>query len=186
VAYGPGPAAWHRGLLCLSPPRGIEAEAVTPVLPWLGTVVLDVTGWRSLRGAIALLAQTEVNHVSLVLKLPLPEPGLLDALAELPESPCLRSFSFSWPLRLLRRVQEAGEQPGCVPAVSAGFLHRLLKSCPLGRHLSYLGSSWPFDAAQAGLIRRLGVEPADARLRLWMHQLPASCFRASSPPPAPG
>jgi hypothetical protein len=130
------------------------------------------------QGAVGLLAQTEVNHVSLALKLPLPEAGLLDVLAELPESPCLRSFTFSWPLRLLRRVQEADEEPSCVPAVSADFLHRLLGECPLGRHLSHLGSSWPFDAAQAALIRRLGVEPADARHRLWMHALPAACFRA--------
>jgi uncharacterized protein (TIGR02996 family) len=176
--YGPAPAAWHRGLLCLSPPRRVGAEAFTPVLPWLDTVVLDVTGRESLRRAVGLLARAEVNHVSLALKLPLPEAGLLDALAGLPESPCLRSFTFSWPLRLLRRAQGGGEEPRRVPAVSAGFLLRLLKECPLGRHLSHLGSPWPFDAAQAALIRRLGVEPADGRQRLWMHELSPASFRS--------
>jgi hypothetical protein len=155
------------------------------VLPWLDTVVLDVTGWRGLRAAVGLLGQMEVNHVGLALKLPLPEAGLVEVMAELPESPCLRTFTFSWPLGLLRRVQEGREEPRCVPAVSAGFLHRLLKECPLGRHLSHLGSPWPFDAAQPALIRRLGVEPADARQRLWMHQLPASCFRPRGPHPHP-
>jgi hypothetical protein len=166
-------------------PRRISAEDLAPVLPWLDTLVLDITGWRSLRTAVALLVGAEVNHVSLALKLPLPEAGLLDVLAEMPESPSLRTFSFSWPLRLLRRVQGDAEEQTCVPAVSAGFLYRLLKGCPPGRYLSHLGSSWPFDAAQAALIRGLGVEPADARQRLWMHQLPASRFRASPPPPAP-
>jgi hypothetical protein len=140
--------------------------------------VLDVTGRQSLRRAAALLARTEVNHVSLALKLPLPEDGLLDALAKLPESPSLWSFTFSCPLGPLCRVRGAGEEPTCVSAVSAGFLRRLPADCPLGRHLSHLGSPWRFDTPQARLIRSLGVEPADARRRLWMHALPPASFRA--------
>jgi hypothetical protein len=90
--------------------------------------------------------------------------------------PECRSLTFAWPLRLLASTGSDGQQIR-TPAVSVGFLRRLLMDCPLGWHLTHLASSWPFSVEQASVIRCLGVEPIHAEHSLWMHDVPSDCFR---------
>jgi uncharacterized protein (TIGR02996 family) len=175
--WWPSMLRWHRGLLTVQLPRHVDPGAVADVLPWIDTALLQVTGRESLRRAAALLAQAEVNHAHLELRMPMLEATLLEGLSCLPESACLRTLSFDWPLRMLRHRGGAG--PGLAaqaePAVSPGFLARLLR-CPAGRHLSHLGSSAPFGTRQARLLARLGVEPGHAPHPLWMHSFAPACF----------
>jgi uncharacterized protein (TIGR02996 family) len=172
------PLTWHRGLLSVPLPRRFDAAAVVDVLPWIDTLRFHITGWQRLRQAIDLLALADGNHVSLDLRAALGEDGLLDVLARLEETPSLRSLTIDWPLRLLQHV-EAGESgtPSCTPAVSEGFLRRLLLECPIGRHLTHLASCWAFNADQAIVIRGLGVEPVHAEQPQWMHAVPPIRFR---------
>jgi uncharacterized protein (TIGR02996 family) len=168
---------WHRGLLSVRLPRHVEAEAVADVLLWIDTALLQVTGRQSLRRAAALLARSGPNHAHLDIRMPILEDTLLEELSLLPESPCLRTVTFDWPLRMLRhRPWGSGQAPHAEPAVSERFLARLLRECPLGQHLTHLGSSAPFSTKQAGLVADLGVEPVHALHPLWMHSFPPACF----------
>jgi hypothetical protein len=49
------------------------------------------------------LARVSVNHPYLDLRLPRGETSLLDLLLGLPESTCLRTLTWNWPLGVLRR-----------------------------------------------------------------------------------
>jgi hypothetical protein len=135
---------------------------------WLGSLWrwrLFVAQWH--RGLMAVKLRTRMHAGT-----------LLGLLAGLPGSPCLRSLSIHWPLRLLHRPE--GEGSSSVPAVSEGFLAALL-AAPVCRHLTHLGTSRPFLAEQTRLIRHLGVEPVHVESALWMHRLPPAAFRGRSP-----
>ena len=160
--WHPRDYAWHRGLLSVRLPSRFDPELVTPLLPWVDALTFDVAGKSCLRRAVALLSAAGVNHVVLELRQAFRESFLRDALADIPESACLRSLAFNWPLAMLR----PGES-GNVPSVSAGFLDWLLGECPAGTHLSHLASSFPFEGAE--LVRGHGVEPVHARERFWHH-----------------
>ena len=163
-------------------PRRFDAAAVVEVSPWVDALRFHITGWQRLRQAIDLLTEADVNHVSLDLRAALGEDGLLDALARLGEKPSLRTLTIDWPLRRLHHVRtaEAGG-PSCSPAVSEGFLRRLLVDCPIGRNLTHLGSCWAYNPEQASVIRCLAVEPVHAEQPKWMHALPPSRFRQRRP-----
>jgi uncharacterized protein (TIGR02996 family) len=174
----PVPVCWHRGLLTVPVIKRFQPGSVIEVLPWIDTLNFKVTGCQALRRAVDLLGHGEVNHVGLDLRWALREETLLDELARVPESTCLRSISIAWPLRLLVPAGGDGQEgSGRTPAVSVGFLRRLLGDCPLGRHLTHLASSWSFNEVQAETIRNLGVEPFQAEHSLWMHDVPPDCFR---------
>jgi hypothetical protein len=178
--------AWHRGLLCAHLSRRLKAEDVQDMLPWIDTALFVVQGRQGLLCAVGLLLAMDVHHVHLDLRQPLRESTGLEVPELLPESSCLRSVTFDWPLGMLRCLHPAGQGPYTVPTASERFLHRLVRECPLGKSLSHLGSSPAFSVEQAGLLRGLGLEPVDARERPWMHGLSPSCFKgapASTPPP---
>jgi hypothetical protein len=124
-----------------------------------------------------VVARTGVNHVCLDLRTPFSEAALLQGLAGLAESPRLRTLSFAWPLRLLSHQGEGIEPGQPAPAVSQDFLEQLLSGLSLGRHLSHLGSDFPFSQKQAVLVRSLGVAPVHAEQRWWMHHLDPRLFR---------
>jgi uncharacterized protein (TIGR02996 family) len=176
--WPPWQTSWHRGLLAVRLRGRYEPADLADVLPWLDTALVLVTGLGGLRRAVDLLTKAGVNHLGLDLRNALREDTLLQELARLPASPCLRTLTLGWPMRLLRRsgVDEQG-RPRCTPAASTAFLRRLL-DVPLGLHLTHLASSWPFDDEQAEAVRGCGVEPAHAPHALWAHDLPASCFRS--------
>jgi hypothetical protein len=137
---------------------------------WLDTLQVEVRGRLTLERAVAVVTQLELNHLFLDLRMPLGEDTLLDNLAQLPESACWRSLSFSWPLGLLRYPSGSA-----VPAVSESFLERLLK-CPLGRHLLYLGSDFAFTPQQCAVVRAAGVLPVPALRPFWVLGLAPACL----------
>jgi uncharacterized protein (TIGR02996 family) len=164
---------WHRGLLTPGVPRRYDPDSVEEEADWIDTLLFRLTGRDRLRRAALLLARTGVNHAGLDLRNILREQTLLEELACVPERPNLRSLSIDWPLRLLA-ASEAGRRP----KVGVSFLQDLL-SLPLARHLTHLGSSWPFDPDQTESIRKVGVEPQHARYSLWMHETDPCRFRLS-------
>jgi uncharacterized protein (TIGR02996 family) len=170
-------AQWHRGLLAVKLPRRFESAGIADVLPWIDTLLLTVAGREGFQRVAAFLERGQVNHLAIDLRTRMHASTLLGALAGLPASASLRTFTLHWPLRLLHRP--GGEGAVSVPAVSDGFLAALL-AAPLCRHLSHLGTSRPFLAEQTRLIRRLGIEPAHAEIPLWMHRLPPAAFRGRS------
>jgi uncharacterized protein (TIGR02996 family) len=164
---------WHRGLLAAALPREFTSEDLAGVGPWIDTARLEVTGKDSLARASALVADQELNHLSLHLRKPMREQTLLDGLTRLPASPCLRTLTFRWPVRMLRQGRLGAE-----PDVTEAFLARLLVNTPACRHLTHLASSVRFGEAQALLVEGLGVRPAHADASLWMHRLDPAAFRA--------
>ena len=184
------PMSWHRGLLSVRPPRGCDFEGLEDILPWIDTALFVLHGRGGFRRVADFLARSAVNHLFLDLRTQMGEETLLEMLARLPESECLRSLSVHWPLTLLRRPECEGERPLSVAAVGEGFLAKLLCALPVGRHLTHLGTSRPFGDGQAQVIRSFGVVPVHAQDRLWMHRQPPAVFRArgaappSSCPPA--
>jgi uncharacterized protein (TIGR02996 family) len=166
----PTPLYWHRGLLAARFPRRFRPAPLLEMAPWLDTVQVEVRGRLTLERAVVVVAQLELNHLCLDLRMPLGEDTLLDHLAQFPESACWRSLTFSWPLGLLRHPR------GCaVPAVSEGFLEQLLR-CPLGRHLLYLGSDFAFSAQQCAVVRAGGVVPLHAVRPFWVVGLTPACL----------
>jgi uncharacterized protein (TIGR02996 family) len=174
------PVNWHRGLLSVGLTKRMTPSSITDALSWIDTGLFQVSGRRSLEHVAEVLTLSNMNHVYLDLRQPLRESKLLDLLALWPEDRCLRTLSWDWPLSLLHRHEEGQEQPVTVPAVSEPFLTRLLSELPVGRHLTHLASLPSWSAAQANLIRSLGIEPSSAHPKLWMHARSASCFRARS------
>ena len=186
------PMAWHRGLLAMRLPRRFDPEELEDILGWIDTALFVLHGRAGFRRVTDFMGRSGVNHLHLDWRSQLREGTLLEMLAGLPESACLRSLSIHWPLALLRRPDGDGdsERGLSVAAVSEGFLATLLGELPVGRHLTHLGTSRPFGTHQNQLVRDLGVEPVDVQDRLWMHRLPPTAFRArraaptSSCPPA--
>jgi uncharacterized protein (TIGR02996 family) len=168
----PAHALWHRGLLAFRIPRRFHHGLVLQMASWLDSLLLEIGGRQSLERAVTLVTHTQLNHLCLDLRTPLSETVLLDCLIGLPESACLRTLSFSWPLGLLHHPEGLAH---AVPALGEDFLEQLL-SCPLGRHLSHLGSDFPFASAQEALIRSRGVEPVHAPQPWWMHRLDPRLF----------
>jgi hypothetical protein len=140
---------------------------------WLDSLLMEIGGRQNLDRAVTLVAQIQLNHLCLDLRTALSEAVLLEHLARLPESACRRTLSFSWPLGLLRHPEGLAH---AVPALGEDFLEQLLSS-PLGRHLSHLGSDFPFTSAQEALIRSRDVEPVHAPQRWWMHRQDPHLFR---------
>jgi len=181
--YWLSPLSWHRGLLATQMPRHLAAADLAEILPWIDTALFRITASRNFRRIVALLAESGINHLYLDVRRGLGEKTLLEELAGIAESPYLRSITLDWPPGLLREQVTPGQRRfSCTPVVTDGFLGSLLAECPLGRHLTHLGSSWPFANEQAGLIRQLGVEPVHAQDRLWMHDVAPSCFRRGPSP----
>ena len=175
--WPPWRTEWHRGLLTGQLRGRYVTEDLEGVLPWVDTLLFHVTGLDSLRRSVDLLGHAGFNHVTLDLRNALREEAVLDGLTRLPPLPCLRTVSFGWPMRMLRRSGvDAQGRRRCTPAASTAFLRRLL-ALPSARRLTHLASSWPFDEGQAALIRGFGVEPVHASHALWMHDLRPSCFR---------
>jgi uncharacterized protein (TIGR02996 family) len=177
------PLRWHRGLLTVKLPPSTQASRITDALPWIDTLHFKITSRRTLTDAVTVLAQTEVNHISFELRLPLAPEVLLAELALLPESSFLRTLSFEWPLRMLRHwtCPDTDNVIGAEPNVDVGFLEQLLRECPLGRHLTHLGSSVAFNGEQSQHIREMHIEPVYVPHPLWMHSVPARCFRDKKP-----
>jgi hypothetical protein len=172
-------------LLSLRLPRRCDLEALADILPWTDTALLVLHGRAGFQRVAHFLTRCPVNHLHLDLRTQLGERALLEVLAELPQSACLRTLSIHWPLGLARRVA-GGEPTPPTAAVSAGFLAALLGELPLGRRLSHLASSRPLGGEQVRVIRRSGVEPVHFEDRLWMHQQRPLVFKASRDvPPAP-
>jgi hypothetical protein len=167
---------WHRSLLSLRMPGGIQEDSIGEVLPWVDTLLVVLQGKRGLLRVVHLLGAAQVNHLYLDLRRPMSESTLLEALGQIPQSVCLRTLSIDWPLPLMGWQESGEEGPRAVPRASEAFLTRLLGQCPVGRHLTHLGSSASLSARQARLVRGLGVEPMDAQDRLWMHSLPPARF----------
>jgi uncharacterized protein (TIGR02996 family) len=170
-------AQWHRGLLAVKLPRRFDPAGIADVLPWIDTLLLAVAGREGFQRVAAFLGRGQLNHLALDLRTRMSASTLLGALADLPASASLRTFTIHWPLRLLHRP--SGEGSVSVPAVSDGFLAALL-AAPLCRHLSHLGTSRLFLAGQTQSIRDLGIEPVHAESPLWMHHLPPAAFRGRS------
>jgi hypothetical protein len=143
------------------------------------TALFLLHGRQGLQRAVDLLCLMEVNHCHLDFRSQMGEQATLENLAQAPESSCLRTLSFDWPLALLRRPEAEGEdeRPLSVPVVSEVFLVLLLE-LPLGRHLTHLGSSRPFAVDQARVIRDFGIEPIHAQDQLWMHRQPPTIFQS--------
>jgi uncharacterized protein (TIGR02996 family) len=122
----PSPLCWHRGLLAARFPRRFKPTPLLEMAAWLDTLQVEVRGRLTLERAVAVVTPLELNHLFLDLRMPLGEDTLLDNLARLPESACLGSLSFSWPLGLVRHPhwqRRAGGQrglPGAVAALPAG------------------------------------------------------------------
>jgi len=179
--YWLSPLSWHRGLLATQMPRHLAAADLADILPWIDTALFRITASRNFRRIVALLAGSGINHLYLDVRRGLGEETLLEELAGIVESPYLRSITIAWPPQLLREHVTQGQRGfSCTPVVTDGFLRSLLTECPLGRHLTHLGSSWPFANEQAGMIRHIGVEPVHAQHRLWMHTVAPSCFQRRS------
>jgi uncharacterized protein (TIGR02996 family) len=174
--------AWHRGLLSVRLPRSYDPSRLAGVLPWVDTALFLLHGRTSLQRAVDLLRLGAFNHCHLDFRGQMGEQAILDVLAQSPESPCLRTLSFDWPIALLRMPEgdDEEERPLSVPAVSEEFLVALL-GLPLARRLTHLGSSRPFADEQVQVIRNFGVEPAHASDRLWMHRRPPATFRSRMP-----
>lgn len=189
--WSASPMTWHRGLLSLRLPRRCDLDALVEVLPWIDTALFVLHGRGGFQRVAELMARSGVDHLHLDLRSQLGEDTLLEMLAMLPESGCLRSLSIHWPLALLHRPAGVGDPQLSEAAVGEGFLAALLGELALGRHLTHLGTSRPFGVEQTQAIRRFGVEPVHAQDRLWMHRLPPVAFRAggaapsSSCPPLP-
>jgi uncharacterized protein (TIGR02996 family) len=175
----PSPLEWHRGLLSVRFPCRFRPEDIPDTLPWIDTALLVIQGRQGFQRAEALLAGAGINHLHLDLRRPMGEATLFRELERLPEQSCLRTLTLGWPLLLLRRISQGGESL-LVPAVGNSFLSGLVRRCRVGRHLSHLASSVPFAAEQDRLLRELGIEPVASRNRLWMHQIPPSCFHRRS------
>jgi hypothetical protein len=170
---------WHRGLLSVRPARHFRVEPLLEMAAWLDTLQFEVGGRVCLRRILGVVAQLEINHLWLDLRIAMSEQTLLEELSALPGSACLRSLTFGWPLRMLdHQFHEEGQTPLAFPAASVNFLERLLRQCPVGASLTHLASEFPFRPNQCEAIGALGVEPVHVDRRWWMHLLPASSFRS--------
>jgi uncharacterized protein (TIGR02996 family) len=185
------PMCWHRGLLSVRLPRGCDIGELGGVLPWIDTALFVVHGRRGMRSVADLMGHTSVNHLHLDLRSQMGEGTLLELLAGLPESACLRTLSIHWPMAMLRRPGGGEERPLSEATAGEAFLASLLGELPLGKHLTHLGTSRPFGVEQAQVIRGFGVVPVHAQDRLWMHRQPPSAFRdggaaptSACPPPS--
>jgi uncharacterized protein (TIGR02996 family) len=163
------PVAWHRGLLTVGLPRGIDPEPVACALRWADGLAWQA-GPRGFARLGRLLQAASPNHLLIDLRRPMSEGSLLARLREMPAPPWLRTLGITWPLGMLRR----GGTERC-PAVSGDFIASLMSS-PLGRALTHLASSPAWSPRQQVLIRSLGAEPACSERRPWMHALPAASF----------
>lgn len=172
------PVIWHRGLLSVGLSRRISPESISDALPWIDTLLFQISGRQSLEHVGAILAQTSLNHLGLDLRVAQRESRLLSLLASLPEDPCLRTLSFDWPLGMLQRLETVQVQSSTVPTVSNTFLSRLLQELPLTRHLTHLASFPAWTSEQSALIRSLDIEPINKDQKLWMHAMPAMGFVA--------
>jgi len=189
--WSTSPMSWHRGLLSIRLPRKCDFAAMEEVLPWVDTALFVLHGRGGAKRVADFMARSGVNHIHLDLRSQMGEDTLLQMLARLPESACLRSLGIHWPLALLGRPKGVGDPLLSEAVVSERFLEGLLGELALGRYLTHLGTSRPFGVARTGVIRGCGVEPVHAQDRLWMHRLPPGAFRAggaapssSCPPPA--
>ena len=73
------------------------------------------------------------------------ERGLVEQTLVAPKALLLpATLTFGWPLY----------DPAGGPPASDDFLTRLLSECPVGRHLSHLGSTLPFPRRQGRLASR--------------------------------
>jgi uncharacterized protein (TIGR02996 family) len=169
------PLQWHRGLLSVRLPASIQPERIGDVLPWIDTVIVVIQGRAGLQRMAELLDGMTLNHLYIDLRRPLKDEAFIKVLGLIKESICLRSLSIAWPL-LLQCRQTGPEGKRVAPAASQQLLATLIKECPLGRHLTHLGSSPPFCDAQVSCLLDLGVRPADALDRLWMHRIAPTCF----------
>src|SRR5690348_322870 len=105
-SWSTSPMTWHRGMLSLRLPRWGEVEGLHDILPWIDAAFFVMHGWGGFRRVADFLKRCFVNHLSLDFRVQLREETLLEMLALLPETVCLRSLSFHWPLALLRRLSD--------------------------------------------------------------------------------
>jgi uncharacterized protein (TIGR02996 family) len=159
---------WRRGLLAARlNPLVEEPASLEDVLPWIDSMHFEIHGLANLRSAAALLNLGTLNHVGLTFHRVFPETAVLDCLAGVRESSCLRSISF-W------CVRPAGRQSGKTPPVKAAlrpgreFLGRLVRELPLGRHLTHLGIGPRLTPEEASLIRSLNITPIHSDGLDWM------------------
>lgn len=165
--------SWHRGLLSVGLSHPITVDGIADVVPWIDTILFQVSSRQPLQHVPQLLARTCLNHAGFDLRTSHREGRLLDMLALLPENACLRTLSWWWPFGMLRKHDQAKT----TPAVSDGFLSTLLRDLPVTRRLTHLASSPPWTIEQEDLIRFHGVEPLWADEQLWMHSLFVSRFQ---------
>ena len=176
--WSASPVLWYRGFLSVRFPRDSDIEALEDVLPWIDTALFVLHGRSGVRRVAHLMGKSSVNHLHLDLRSQMSEGTLLEMLARLPESVCLRTLSIHWPLAMLRRPGGDGQRPMSEATVGEAFLVSLLGKLPLGKHLTHLGTSRPFGGGQIQVLRNFGVLPVHAQDRLWMHRQPPSAFRA--------
>jgi uncharacterized protein (TIGR02996 family) len=178
--WGGAGQGWHRGLLNLRVGRRLADLDIEPLLPWIDAVGLDVTGLDALRRALALLDAGMLNHASFDLRQPFSEATLLRCLGRVRELPCLRTLTFGWHLRSMRRqprLTPAGESPGrTVPALPPRFFARLVRELPLGRRLTHLASSLAWTRAQRRCLKEAGVEAVQGYDFRWTQRRPATVF----------
>jgi uncharacterized protein (TIGR02996 family) len=164
-----GGGVWHRGLLSVALDRRHAPDGLDEMLPWIDTTHFEVPGREALRWALSLAPGR--NHVTLALRRPFTAELLLALLAEAPAAPCLRTLTFRWPPGMGRRTREA-----LSVNLPVEFFAQVV-SVPLARHLTHLGSIFPFTKGQRDVLRRAGVEPVLVRDRHWPHHLPPAAFR---------
>jgi uncharacterized protein (TIGR02996 family) len=166
---------WHRGLIAARLNRRWPPERLQDALPWLDTVVFEITGRDAFRNAVAVLAAGRFNHAGFALRRPFAEERLLSMLGEILESTCLRTLTLWLPPGMARRVRRQ-----VVPAFGVAFFARLASELPVGRHLTHLGTGLALTTAQVQPLHAAGIEVVRATSPFWMHAVPPAWF-ASRP-----
>jgi uncharacterized protein (TIGR02996 family) len=166
---------WHRGLLCARLERRCLGEPLESALPWMSAALFEAPGCEALHRVSALLNLGTFNHVSLALRRPFRETLLLEWLARVRESTCLRSLTFWWPVRMGRRAPGQANGPWLL-GLSEDFFAHLLEKLPIGRHLTHLGSNLPFAPEQSGRIEAADIRPVLAQHWRWHQDLSPSAF----------